>query len=74
MGGRGKEGRGKWGHISGGDWRVAFTRDCTGRNGFARKSRKGPEDPLGQERVLSQSFNTTLKLPLSFFSSCTLLL
>lgn len=39
-------GRGKWGHISGGDWKVAFTRHCTVRNGFARKSRKGPEDPL----------------------------
>lgn len=66
MCGRGKKGKGKWGHVSGGDWRVAFTKDCTVGNGFARKSRKGSEDPSGQERVLSQSqnrTNTTLKLP-----------
>ena len=57
--GRGKEGRGKWGHISGGDWKVAFTRHCTVRNRFARKSRKGPKDPLrpGESFVTESEHN-----------------
>lgn len=47
--GRGIEGRGKWGHISGGDWRVAFTRDCMRRNGCKKKQERAQKTPQAGE-------------------------